>query len=130
MRRDGDWGAWLRFFLDGVEETAGSAASTARRILQLFANDRAKIEKIGRAAGSALRVHELMRRKPLLTIPSAANQLGLAVPTVTTSLQHLAHLGIIREITGRPRNRLFTYIEYLDILSEGTEPLPPRRASV
>lgn len=51
VRLDGDWEAWLRFLLDGVAEIAEQAGNTAGRILELFEQDQAKIERLGRAAG-------------------------------------------------------------------------------
>ncbi len=122
VRTDGDWESWLSFFLSGVQETAEGAASTAKRILELFARDRMKIEMLGRAAGSTLRVHELMRKRPFLSIPSAVVELELSAPTVTGALQQLQRLDMVSETTGRPRNRIFVYDDYLTILNEGTEP--------
>jgi Fic family protein len=123
VRTDGDWESWLRFFLAGVHETAEQAALAARRILQLFERDRRRIEQIGRAAGSALRVHQMLQGRPYLSIPAAAEQLDLSAPTVATAVNHLQRLGIVSELTGRRRNRLYLYGEYLGILNEGTEPL-------
>jgi Fic family protein len=119
VRLKGDWEAWLTFFLEGVAVTAEEAWNTARRILKLFDEDRERIEKIGRAASSALRVHQLMRKKPLLNIMRATEELGLSRPTVTKSLKNLEILGIVKEITGRQRDRTFVYTEYLGILNEG-----------
>ncbi len=122
VRVKGDWEAWLRFFLEGVAITAEQASSTARRILTLFEQDRQRIENIGRAAGSALRVHQFMRKSPVFSINRAADKLGLSWPTVASSLKHLERLGIVQELTGRRRDRTFVYREYLDILNEGTNP--------
>ena len=119
VRLDGDWEAWLRFFLEGVALTAEQASAMAGRILELFRHDQARIETIGRAAGSALRLHELMRQKPLVTIPRAAAQLAISAPTVAASLEHLRRLAIVVEVTGRRRDRLFVYRQYLDILNDG-----------
>jgi Fic family protein len=123
VRTEGEWEGWLKFFLNGVMETADQATLSARLILRLFESDRAKIETLKKAAGSALRVHQLLQAKPLLLIPHAARALGLTVPTVTQSLDHSQKLGIAREITGRKRGRIFVYTAYLAILSQGTEPL-------
>ena len=125
VRRQGDWEAWLDFFLTGVAETAEEASSGARQILDLFARDRQRVEGLGRAAGSALRLHQLLQQHPLLTIRRAAQQLRVSLPTAATTLARLADLGIVREVTGRPRDRLFTYQEYLDLIRQGDEPLPP-----
>jgi len=122
VRVDGDWEAWLGFFLEGVAFTADQASVAARRILDLFERDRLRIEGLGRVAGSALRLYHLMRRKPLLGIPRAAAETGLTQPTVISVFNRFQELGIIEETTGRRRDRLFVYREYLDILNEGTEP--------
>jgi Fic family protein len=123
VRGEGDWEGWLAFFLVGVLETADQAASAARNIVELFQVDRTNIAGLGRAAASTFRVHELMQKKPLISIAKASTELGLSVPTVTASLQHMVDLGVVREMTGRQRGRLFVYDAYLNILQQGTEPI-------
>jgi Fic family protein len=123
VRERGDWEAWLEFFLDGITETSLQAADAAREILKLFETDRIHIERLGRPAASALRVHQLLQQKPIINIPDAAKKLGISVPTITKSVQHLEDLRIVREITGKQRGRAFAYSGYLEILSRGTEPL-------
>ncbi len=123
VRRDGDWEAWLAFFLTGVQETAEGAVATARSLLDLFQEDRQTIQQCGRAAGSALRVHEVLQVRPLVTIAGLARRSGLAFATAAKGLEVLAAAGIAREITGQKRNRVYVYGKYLDVLNEGTEPL-------
>jgi Fic family protein len=123
VRTEGAWEEWLAFFLEGTENTARSAAEAAKQILTLFARDRDRIQTIGRAASSALRVHEYMQKKPLAGIGGLADALKLSIPTVTAALNHLVRLGIAKEVTGKRRARLFGYSRYLKILSEGTEPI-------
>lgn len=123
VRTKGDWEVWLDFFLVGVRETAEQAAAAARRILALFDEHRRRIEGLGRPAASVLRVFEHMQRNPIISIPGAARATGVSAPTVTKSLGHMQQLGMLREVTGRQRHRLFAYDAYLAILNEGTEPL-------
>jgi cell filamentation protein, protein adenylyltransferase len=123
VREDGDWEAWIEFFLEGVKETSDQATQTARRILSIFEQDQRAIEKLGRPTTSALRVHQFLQSKPILSVPLAAKELGLSAPTIRKSVEHLISLGIVREITGKKRDKLFVYKEYLDILNEGTEVL-------
>lgn len=123
VRERGDWETWLEFFLDGITETSLQAAEAAREILSLFEADRQRIESLGRPAASALRVHQLLQQKPIVGISDAALKLGISAPTITKSIQHLEKLGILREITGKQRGRMFVYSDYLSILSRGTEPL-------
>ena len=123
VRTHGAWEEWLAFFLEGTEITARSAAEATKQILTLFAKDRDRIQTIGRAASSALRVHEYMQKKPLVGIGAVADELKLSIPTVTVALDHLVRLGIAEEVTGKRRARVFGYSRYLKILSEGTEPI-------
>jgi len=123
VRTKGDWETWLEFFLTGVRDTSEQAAAAARRILAVFEDHRRKIEALGRPAASMLRVFEHMQRNPILSIPAAAEKIGLSAPTVAKSLEHMQRLKMLREITGRQRHRLFVYEAYLAILSEGTEPI-------
>jgi Fic family protein len=121
VRESGDWEAWLDFFLIGVDETARQAADTVARLLQLFRADRARIYNLGRAAGSAPRVHEFMQRQPVVSSARLVGKLGLSKPTTNAALAQLVQLGLIKEVTGLQRNRVYAYQEYLRILSEGTE---------
>jgi Fic family protein len=86
VRTQGAWEPWLAFFLEGTEITARGAANAAKQILNLFAQDRDRIQTLGRAASSALRVHEYMQKKPLAGIGALADALQLSIPTVTGAL--------------------------------------------
>lgn len=123
VRRKGDWEAWIDFFLEGVRTTAKGAVTTAQRLVELFNTDEVKIQKSGRAAGSALRVHTALRERPILSLPDTCLRTGLSFPAATNGMALLTKLQIVRELTGRQRNRLFVYDRYLQILSEGTEPI-------
>ena len=122
VRTEGDWERWVGFFAEGVRVTADAASATARSLAQIFQHDRARVRSLARSAGSALRVHEALQRRPVASIASLVAQSGLTTPTVTAAITGLAKLGIAREITGRRRNRLFSYDAYLRLLQEGTEP--------
>jgi Fic family protein len=125
-RTEGAWEEWLAFFLEGLGVAAEDAADTAERTLRLFAKDKDKIQKLGRAAASALRLHEFMQTSPYVRIGTAAKALHLTVPTITNAVNHLTRLGIVKEISGKHRDRLFAYSRYINIVSEGTEPLSTR----
>ena len=120
VRTTGDWESWIRFFLEGVEQTAGQAVNLATKVRELFARDRARIAKLGRVAGSALRVHELLQAHPLISVPKATKLLTLTPPTVRASLTALGELGIVKEVSGRHRDRVFGYRRYLDLIASDT----------
>ncbi|CUA90640.1 Fic family protein [Chelatococcus sambhunathii] len=125
VRENGAWEAWMEFFLSGVCDTATQAVDTARDLIDLFDRDREAIQALGRSAASVFRVHDFMQRRPIVTIQAASGELKLSLPTVGKSLEHLIKLGIVRELTGKQRHRVFAYSKYLAVLDQGTEPLPP-----
>lgn len=121
VRREGDWEAWLAFFLDGVRVTADGAVDTTQRVSATFRDDRARIEPTGRRAGSALRVHGALKARPILSLPAIRDRTGLSFPAASSAIDLLTDIGIVRELTGKRRNRLFVYDRYLAILNEGAE---------
>ena len=122
VRRTGDWEAWLAFFLEGVRVTAEGAVSTAQRLSRMFREDRNRIQAAGgRRTGSALRVHDALKSRPILSLPAARRRTKLSFQTVVAAMELLVTQGIAREITGKRRGRLFVYARYLSILNEGTE---------
>ncbi len=124
VRENGNWEAWLDFFLTGVAQTANQAFEAATHIVDLFRQDRERIATEGERANSTLRIHDLFQLNPFLTSNQLVRQTGLSSPTVNTALADLQRLGIIEEVTGRKRGRVFSYRRYLSVLNEGTDPLP------
>ena len=121
VRREGDWEAWLAFFLEGARSTADGAVETAQRLSTLFRDDRTKVEGTGRRAGSALRVHDAIKARPILSISDICRTTGLSFPAASSAMELLVQMNIAREHTGKRRNRLFVYDRYLGVLNEGTE---------
>lgn len=121
VRKDGDWEAWVRFFLDGVEQTAQGAVSTAQRLLQLFQQDRTRLQQERGKAGSALRVHQVLQKRPITSLQFVADNAGLSFPAASRGMRLLEQFGIVRELTGKKRNRLFGYRQYISILDRESE---------
>jgi Fic family protein len=124
VRQTGDWEGWLKFFLTGVAETAGQVVDTSHAIAALFAGDLAKIEGLKRAGISAREVHALLRSKAVVSAIDAAKALSLTVPTTRTALNNLKELGIVHDISGKGKERLYLYTSLVEILDRGTRPLP------
>ena len=123
VRETGDWETWVEFFLVGVKETSESASNTAGRIIDLIETDRKRLDGLGRSAASALRVFHHLQTQPIVSVPMLSKALDLTAPTIRKSVGHLVDNGILREVTGKQRDRRFVYDKYLNILNEGTEPL-------
>lgn len=121
VRTHGTWEEWLDFFLQGVEETANQAADNASRLLQVFQQDRARLHALGRKGASAIKLHDILQKQPVVTVSRLVTKFGFTAPTANTALVVLVDQGIVREITGYRRNRVFSYAEYLRTLNEGTE---------
>jgi Fic family protein len=125
VRMTGDWEAWLDFFAEAVIVTATQAVETAQQLLDLSNQDRDKISGLGRAAASTLQVHRALMEHPIATSGSLVEKTGITPATVNKALRQLEQLGIVKELTARKRNRLFSYAGYIEIMSRGTE-LPGR----
>src|SRR3990167_35789 len=123
VRETGDWEEWIQFFLKGVIETANQAIETAQRILKIFTADRTKYEAIGKPPASTLIVHGYLQRHPITDARKAVELCKIPLPTVNKSLHHLVDFGIVKEITGKARNKVYVYQKYLDILNEGAGPI-------
>jgi len=121
VRLRGDWETWTEFFLTGVAETANNAYESAMRIVALFRADRERIAACGEQTNSMLRLHELLQTHPFLNAAQAQEKTGLSAPTVNKAFDALETLGIVGEITGKQRGRVFAYAEFLKILESGTE---------
>jgi Fic family protein len=124
VRTHGEWEEWLTFFLDGVIDVSRSATETTQRILSLVGIDRQRVLTLGRAAGSASRLHEIAVSDVVFTIPAASRRLELSGVSTGKAAGHLEDLGIVREVTGKTRNKIYVYSKYLDILQEGTQDEP------
>ena len=123
VRDTGDWEAWIKFFLNGVIETANQAIESAQAIIALFTNDRLAIENSGKSTASILAIHTYFQRNPITNTNSIKESCSVSLPTVMRSLNTLEALGIAKEITGKERNKIYMYDEYLTLLSKGTEPI-------
>ncbi len=120
IRTHGEWETWMLFYLDGIASVAAQATATAAALTRLFDVDHKRVtEKSGKAASSALRVYDLAKRRAVVSIPDAAKTLGLSHPTVSHAVKLLEQLGILSETTGKQRDRVFSYVEYLETLSQG-----------
>jgi len=123
-RLEGDWEAWLEFFTDAVESTANKAVETVHRLAKMAETDREKIQKLGRISKSALLVHKALMEHPVRRADAIGKETKMVPNTVNKVLQKLIEIKIVREVTGKKKYRVYSYSQYLNILSEGTEPLP------
>lgn len=117
VRDSGNWEGWLKFFLRGVHEVAQQATVTAREIVNMREKHRLIVtDKFGRGAARALQLLEFLYDRPILTVQRAGESTGLTFPNANTLVAQFVELGLLRELTGRRRNRIFSYEPYLSII--------------
>jgi Fic family protein len=124
IRSKGAWEEWIEFFLRGVAEVAREAASTARELAALFKADRTKIlARSGRSNAAIFKVYDLLEKQIYATVPNVQKELTISAPTARSALTELLGLGIVKEVTGKERNRIYVYKKYLEVLQRGAEPI-------
>ena len=111
----------MRFFLNGVVETCSQASESAKRIINLHSKYYNLLIEKEIAAPAILRLFDLIFRKPMLSTRDVSNKLNISRQTANTIAGKLADCGILHEITGQQRYRVFAFKEYLDIIAEGTQ---------
>ena len=121
VRVDGDWEGWMRFFLDCVTEAADDAVASAKRLHVVTAADRTKVAAHAKTTVPAIRLFELLPSHPMVTLSLAIKLLGVSKPTAVKALDALQAAGVLREITGKRRDRVYAYHEYLRVLSPDTD---------
>lgn len=122
VRLSGDWESWLDFFAEGVQVSATQAVATANALLALVNADRDRLAGLGRAATSALAVHQALQRQPIATTGWLVKATALTAATVNKSLAHLERLRIVSELTNRQRGRVFSYRRYVHELASELKP--------
>lgn len=122
IRDQGNWEDWLAFFLRGVAEVSREATETARRILGMREAHRAAVtEQMGRGAANGHLVFEHLFRRPIVSVDEVKKLTRTTYQAANQIVSRLVDLGILQEITGQKRNRLFRYEPYVRIFSDSSE---------
>ena len=121
IRDEGEWESWLAFFLDGVASVATEATETATRILELRERDHERIGVLGRRAARAGALLDQLFKRPVISAKSVAALIDVSQPTASALVRELENLGVLRELTGKKRNRVFAYQDYLNLFPGATQ---------
>ena len=111
IRNDGDWEGWLKFFLRGVYEVSLAATDISREIIKL----RDQHHQALSGSANALKLLDYLFEQPVISVQMAKKYVGCSYGTANDLIWHLEKLGILREITGRQRDRRFRYDHYLQL---------------
>lgn len=117
VREDGNWEGWTSFFLRGVAETAEEATTTAEAIVRLQEDHRGLVQDEGLGL-NGLRMLDLLFQRPLFNVNLMRDELGIAFNTANKLVEQTAALGIVEEVTGGQRFRVFRYTPYWRLLQE------------
>ncbi|MBM4272561.1 MAG: Fic family protein, partial [Deltaproteobacteria bacterium] len=120
VRDTGHYEQWIDFFLKGVIVTAGSAMDTARKILELQSNHRRMLWEKRISSPIAVGILEQLFYTPVVSVGELANQFKISYQAASTLVSQLEKAGILRETTGKKRDKRFVYGDYVEILAEGT----------
>ena len=121
IRTDGDWEGWLTYFLEGVAVIADESMSVIATLFDLLTRDRSLYLESGVATVVGSRLFEILPQNPVVTVKSTVQICKTTKPTAAKAIGSLCDAGILREISGRSRDRTYTYREYMELLREGTE---------
>jgi Fic family protein len=116
IRALGDWEGWMRFFLDGVTATAEEAKATAERIFRLREEHRVLVME--NTGSNGLVLLSALFRQPLVNVKAVARATDVAFGTANRLVGRFEELGLLREVTGQRRSRMFRYEPYLDLFED------------
>ena len=118
IRSEGDWEAWVTFFLEGVSVAAADAEHSIIEVASLIAADRKRLLQSPKAGPASYRLFEMLPMMPRVTIERVRQQLDTSFPTATAAVKVLEDLGIVTEMTGQKKNRSYSYQAYVELLSK------------
>jgi Fic family protein len=120
VRTNGDWEGWTEFFLGCVQESAQDGVNAARRLFDLLGNGRRVITNHKAATITAVRLFDFLPEHPIVTPPRVMELLKTTKPTAGKAIDALCRAGILKETTGKQRDRVYAYSAYLKVLTEDT----------
>ncbi len=120
VRNEGRWEDWLDFFLEGIHYTANEGVSTAVRLQTLFRDDERRVLAMGKGSDLGMQIFRHIQARPVFSIKTMSKLTGKTFPTTAAAIGKLEKMGLVREITGRERDRIYSYYDFVSILNEDT----------
>ena len=121
VRTDGDWEGWTGYFLECVHEAADDGVTTAQRLFALLSKDRQRLLNAPGTTVAAIRLFDALPRRPVVTLAGAIKALKTSKPTASKAISVLQYAKILRETTGKQRDRVYAYHGYLRLLTGDAE---------
>ena len=117
IRSDGDWEGWVSFFLEGVAVASAEAERSIIDVASLITADRKRLLASPKAGPISYRLFELLPMMPRFSVEHVRQRLETTFPTASAAVKRLEDLGILAEITGQNKNRVYSYQAYVELLS-------------
>lgn len=117
IRSDGDWEGWVSFFLEGVVAASGDAERSIIESASLITADRRRLLESSKVGPISYRLFELLPMMPRFSVERVRQRLETTFPTASAAVKLLEDLGILTELTGQKKNRVYSYHAYVALLS-------------
>lgn len=117
VRSEGDWESWIGFFLEGIILAAADAERTIIALATQVTTDRRRLLASPRSTPASYRLFELLPTMPRFTVDQARQRLETSFPTANAAVSALSALGVVTELTGQKKNRIYSYAAYVDLLT-------------
>ena len=117
IRTDGDWEGWVAFFLEGVAVASADAERSIIDVASLITADRKCLLDSTKAGPISYRLFELLPMMPRFSVEHVRRRLETTFPTASAAVSLLEDLGIVVELTGQKKNRIYSYQAYVELLS-------------
>jgi cell filamentation protein, protein adenylyltransferase len=117
VRKNGDWEGWVKFFMKGAEQTGLEAVETARKVLAFRERALLAASNLG---STEVKLVEFLFRHPLTDIQTAQKEIGVSYNTAAAAIGRLEKADLLKETTGKQRNRIFRFAAYLDLFNEAS----------
>ncbi|NDF64350.1 MAG: Fic family protein [Betaproteobacteria bacterium] len=117
IRTDGDWEGWVAFFLEGVAVASADAERSIIEVASLITADRKCLLDSTKAGPISYRLFELLPMMPRFSVEHVRRRLETTFPTASAAVSLLEDLGIVVELTGQKKNRIYSYQAYVELLS-------------
>jgi len=109
---------WIKFFLVGIAETAKKGKATFEGIIALRHKLETEILTLGKRAKKGQRLLKILYSQPIITAKTVGQLLNITHPAANQLIKDFQNAGILKEITGFKRNRLFVFAQYLDLFGK------------
>lgn len=123
VRDRGDYEQWISFFLKGIIWTSDSALENIKNVLAIAEKHKKQLLREKVSSPLAIALLDILFLKPIVSSQEVATRLDISKQTAQTLIKQFVALEILRETTGKKRDRRYSYWEYLECLSEGTQPI-------